>query len=438
MVFMAFARVLQQILEISMLNSLVLILLYLLLGTLFNSFRNRIRVDFLLLVLFSGLLVFIFIKLHHNLGSLEDIKEAITASNLNYSIFPDFGSKAFSAFLVFIFVQWWAAEVIDMPGSTGQKLMSARNPQTIAKSIVFPQLFFVAFFILINLMPFFILLLDPESIHGLDKETAFLTIFTSAFKGGDIYLVILFFLIPFTALTFNIQNWSGALLTQNFYNYYVRPQASDIELNITGKLAMLLIGFLAFVFAYYNDSILEIIKYLLTITAGVGPVFILRWYWHRINAWVQLSAMVTSLIFPTLYDIFYANFDWFASLINHLMIALNLEFFPAKIIVLTVAVSLVWLLVMQVSPPTDTKIVRKFINTIKPGGIWNVSNNGKIQFWKRLFVAILLTLNYVLIFVVLWKIVNMKFWVSAMLLVGYVVVAIVAYQLLKKINLKHG
>lgn len=231
MSFLAFARVLNQLLGISPEQSIVLIVIYIGVGTFFNSLKKRIRLDFYLLLIFSALLVFIIIRLFNTLGSLEDIQAVIETSDLSFSLFPESGTNAFNAFLVFVFIQWWAAIIVDMPNSEGQKLMAAKNNQTITKSIVLPQLFFVVFFVLINMIPFFILLIDSELLIGLDGEAAFLVIFTAAFNSNDVIFVLLFFLIPFTVITHNLQNWGGALLTENFYKYYISPKAKEKELN---------------------------------------------------------------------------------------------------------------------------------------------------------------------------------------------------------------
>lgn len=438
MTFLAFVRIINSLFGISISYSLLIVLGYIIVGTFFNSLKKRIRLDFLLLIIFSGLLLFIISRLFTTLGTLGDLKYVIAQSELNFSLFPDFHSNAINAFLVFVLLQWWAANIIDMPGQEGQKLMSAKNSITIAKSIVLPQLFFVVFFILINLMPFFILLIDSGLSESMDGETAFLFIFTTAFKGNDVVYVLIFFLIPFTVLTHNVQNWSGALLTQNFYKYYIQKSASEKNLNFVGTVVMLFVVCMSALIAFFSDSILDIFKYILTISAGVGPVFILRWYWHRINAWTQLAAMVASLIFPTIYDLLFDYDGRFSALITAAMEAFNLEYFPLKIVVLTLTVSAIWILVMLLTPKTDTATLRQFVKALKPGGIWPFKNKGNIQIWSRLAVALMLTSNFIMIYLMIWQLVNERFLFFGFLLVAYVLITLIAYKLLQKTNLKHG
>lgn len=201
---------------------------------------------------------------------------------------------------------------------------------------------------------------------------------------------------------------------------------------------MLFLVLMAAGFAFFSDSILVLVKYLLTITAGVGPVFILRWYWHRINAWTQLTAMVVSLILPTIFDLLYNHMAWFTGSMNEVMLELNLDYFPLKILILSIVVSLIWMTVMFLTPRTDEETLNQFVRAVKPGGIWNMKNKGKVQFWKRLIIALLLTGNFILIYVILWHIINGQYLISLLLLLSYAVIALIAYTLLKQTNIKHG
>jgi solute:Na+ symporter, SSS family len=74
-----------------------------------------------------------------------------------------------------------------------------------------------------------------------------------------------------------------------------------------GIVAMIYIVVIAGGISIYAESLVGITKYLFAITAGVGPVFMLRWYWWRINAWSQLSAMVAALVYPPILDALFEN-----------------------------------------------------------------------------------------------------------------------------------
>ncbi len=436
--FLAFARVLGVLLNIAFVEALGAIFIFMAIGTFFNSLRNRIRMDFIYFLIFLITLMLLFAFLNLRLGSLADIKHVIANSNLNFRLFPQFGTNAFSAFMVFIFVQWWAAGIIDLPSTEGQKLMAAKSSATIGKSIVLPRIFFALFLIIISIFPFYILLIEPSLLHGVNKETAFVLIFKEALIGNEKWLAVVFFSIPFFVLSHNLQNWSGSLLVQNFYKHYIKKESGDAHLRKVGILAMWGVITLATLIAYFSDSVLGITKYFLTITAGVGPVFILRWYWHRVNAWAQLSAMILSLIFPTVYDILYAHTTWYCSFIDSLMNWLHMDYFPLKIIVLSTIVTISWVAVMYATPPTSSIKLKRFASQIKPGGNWPFKRSGNSNFLQRLIIAIILSGNFILIYVILWQLVNELYLIASGLFTGHVFTMLLAYYFLQKVNKGNG
>jgi Na+/proline symporter len=438
MAFLAFGRVLAEITGINIRLAIAIILLYILIGTFFNSLRQRLRFDFAYFLLFILSLAVILVSLNKNLGSLADISHAVNSSNINFSLFPQRGTEGFSAFLVFVLLQWWSANIIDLPSMTGQKLMAAQSQQTIVKSIILPQILFSIFFIAISTIPFYVLLVNPKVMEGASGEGAFLKIFTTSIASPVKWVVLLFFLMPFTAITQNSQNWSGSLLVQNLYKHHIRPQASEKQLQRTGMLVMMFVAIVASVIAMLNNSILDVVKYILTITAGVDPVYILRWYWHRINGWTQLTAQVVSLIYPTLYDLAYKYITSFSNSINWAMETINIGYFPLKIVLLTIAVCATWIAVMLLTKPTDKKTLSQFVSTLKPGGWWNIKESGKVNFGKRFTTALLMMSSSVLNFVVLWKLVSGEYAAALLLFVLCIFLLILSYYLLKRINTNHG
>jgi solute:Na+ symporter, SSS family len=438
MIFIAFGRVLSEIAGVSFPIAIGIILGYILVGTFFNSLRERLRFDFIYFIIFILCLVFIILSLLKNLGSISDLTIAINSSAIEFKLIPQQKTEGLNTFLIFVLVQWWSASIIDMPSLTGQKFMAAQSQQSIVKSIILPQILFAIFLITISIIPFYVLLLDKSNQLSSNGEIAFLNIFTQTFSGNSKWVVLLFYFLPFTAISQNNQNWCGSLLVQNFYNYYINPRATEKQLIKTGILVMIFVVLVAALISLLNNSILSIVKYIFTITAGVGPVFILRWYWHRINAWTQLTAMVVSLIFPTLYDLAYANIPAFTQMLDSAMSSLSIEYFPLKIVLLTIMVCATWITVMYSTKPTEKETIEKFVRALRPGGVWRIKDSGNVMFPKRIVTALLLTLANLLNFVVIWKIVTGFYLLGAFLFVISVIVLLLAYYLLKRLNLQNG
>ncbi|HPF94801.1 MAG TPA: hypothetical protein PLV65_12700, partial [Tenuifilaceae bacterium] len=168
----------------------------------------------------------------------------------------------------------------------------------------------------------------------------------------------------------------------------------------------------------------------------VGPVFILRWYWHRINAWSQLSAMVASLLYPNLMDLAYARIDVVTATINSAMNLLNLDYYPFKIVVLTIVVCLSWILVTFITKPTDGETIQRFAQTVKPGGIWKLPNIGSINFWKRLAVALLFVLASISFYAAYWQLISGKYAMLLLFSILFIIFTLTGYVVLKRINAK--
>ena len=101
-------------------------------------------------------------------------------------------------------------------------------------------------------------------------------------------------------------------------------------------------------------------KFIFAMGAGVGPVFILRWFWWRINAWSQFSAMLSSLVYAISWDLLYAKVPHFTASVQSIVTELNLSPYAFKLICLTTLVSITWLVVTFLTKPDDEQTLDEF------------------------------------------------------------------------------
>ena len=161
----------------------------------------------------------------------------------------------------------------------------------------------------------------------------------------------------------------------------------------------------------------------------------LRWYWWRINAWSQLSAMLAALIYPPVLDWFYTKHKVFHQFIIGLEHHFNMEYYPIKLIILTVAVCLTWLLVTFCTAPTETKVLQTFASTIKPGGFWKPFHNSGKTFSKlRLTAWLLQTGNGFLLYFIFWNFLIGSYLLFIGLLLLFVLGFFISYKLIQKAN----
>ena len=183
-------------------------------------------------------------------------------------------------------------------------------------------------------------------------------------------LLIIAFLSAFMSTVSTQINWGSSYIVNDFYSRFIRRRNSFISESVANKhyvfisrLATILIMFLSMISSYYIDSIQGAWKLLISIGAGTGLVYMLRWYWWRINAFSEISAMI-------------------AAFIGYLL-SVYLEFDEAYTIIFTTLFTTVsWISVTLLTPPEPKEILLSFYKKVKPlGNGWSKvtnSSNGSI------------------------------------------------------------
>ena len=415
-------------------NTIVGVTLVLLVGSFFNNYSLRLRADFILFFLFIALFILFLVVIYSKIGGLSVLADKIYQYPIKIDLFPKLGTTAFNGFIVFITVQWWSASLLDYADMNGQKLLASKSAKEVVKTLFLPSLVLLVFRLFAFTLPFVVVVFGMH--HGIaDSELAFTNLFIQLVPKWMLVLVVIFFGIPFLSLVQNTQNWGGSLVVENFYKYHINPTATDKKMKRVGLLIMLYIVAMAGVLACYSNSILGMIKLLFALTAGVGPVFILRWYWWRINAWSQLSAMVSALIYPAVYDLAFSHVPRFTKAINTIEITFNLEYYPVELLILTFLVCSTWLTVTFCTKPTDKEVLENFVTTVKPGGFWNgFLNNGQTDVGKRALVWILNAGNGLVTILLFWNFVAGNYFLSVCLLFLFLLLFGGTYWVLKKVN----
>ncbi len=431
---LAFSKIVCFIVAIELKLAIILSTALVSLLTFFNSLKSRLRIDFVLFIVFILSFLSISISLFQNTGGLHHLATTIKSSSIHFDIIPSMGSKSFNAFLVFMLVQWWSASILDYPDMNGQKLMASNSGNDLAKSIFLPSLFIVLFRVVLFTLPFMAVGYGFTN-NSIDSELAFTSLFVKILPSWMLVLVVVIFMIPFLSFVQNTQNWGGSLLIENFYKHHINAHVSNGMSKKLGIIAMIYIIIVAGVIAICAESLVGITKYLFAITAGVGPVFMLRWYWWRINAWSQLSAMLAALVYPPVLDWFYDHNKVIHELVIGLEYNFNIDYYPIKIIVLTIAVCFTWIMVTFLTAPTATKTLKTFAATIKPGGFWKPFNNSGKTFSKlRLLAWLLQTCNGFLLYFIFWHFLIASYALFIGLLLLFVLSFFVSYQLIQKAN----
>ena len=151
-------------------------------------------------------------------------------------------------------------------------------------------------------------------------------------------------------------NWGASYVVDDFYRRFVAPDRSERHYVAVGRASTVGLIVLALLVSLWLQNALQAFRILLQIGAGTGLIFLLRWFWWRINAWSEISAMVIS----------FAVAVWFE--FGHTSAGLA-ELHPSLELVIGVTITtVVWLTVTWMTDPTDRDTLQSFYDRIRPYG----------------------------------------------------------------------
>jgi solute:Na+ symporter, SSS family len=151
-------------------------------------------------------------------------------------------------------------------------------------------------------------------------------------------------------------NWGSSYIVDDFYRRFISPGREDRHYVAVGRVATVVLVILSAALSLWLESALETFKILLQIGAGTGLIFLLRWFWWRINAWSEISGMIISLLVAVYFQFVhtalgFAPLDAWATLL------------------IGVALTTVgWVTVTLLTPPAATATLQSFYDQIRPFG----------------------------------------------------------------------
>ena len=268
--------------------------------------------------------------------------------------------------LVPLAVQWWASYYPGSePGGGGyiaQRMFSAKDEENAVSATLF---FNIAHYAL-RPWPWILIALSSLVIYPelSDLQNAFPNLPTDKL-GHDVAYPAMLTLLPNGLLglvaasliaafmsTMSTQlNLGASYLVNDFYHRFISPDATEKQLVSMGRLFTIISIILGSGLGLLLTSAGQAFNLLLMIGAGTGMIYILRWFWWRINAYTEIVAMISSLIIA-----FYFNF------INH-----NYESWE-KIVFGSLLTTIVWISATYFTPPDSNETLQNFVKKVNPGG----------------------------------------------------------------------
>ena len=311
----------------------------------------------------------------NNLISNETISKKI-------SIIPDLSDTnvLITLFIIPLAVQWWSSWYPGAePGGGGyiaQRMLASKNENHAIAATFFFNIMHYALrpwpWILVALASL-VIFPDLDSIKsafpniGDDKigndlaYSAMLTLLPSGLLG-----LVLASLISAYMSTISTQlNWGSSYIVYDYYKQQINPDASEKKLVAVGRISTILLMVLSAILALLLQNALQLFNILLVFGAGTGLIFILRWFWWRINAWSEITAMFASGIISILLKLTPLGPFLFNS--DNGLFEDYMEY-PFVVIVTTC----LWLIVTFITKPESDKVLINFYSKIRPGGPgWN-------------------------------------------------------------------
>jgi solute:Na+ symporter, SSS family len=307
------------------------------------------------------------------IGSLDNLlAHPNVADKLNF--FPDFDdwNLVIPLLIMPLAIQWWATWYPGAePGGGGyiaQRMLSAKDE----KNAIGATLFFNIAHYGMRPWPWIIIALSSLIVfpNVSDMQEAFPHIPADKLGNDLAYSAMLTFLptgligIVLASLIAAVMstlsthlNWGSSYVVNDFYQRFLKPNASDKELVAVGRISTVLLMVLAAILALALSSALEAFNILLQIGAGTGAIFILRWFWWRINAYTEISAMIISFAVAIFFETINPKIQWVA-------IPENQEYL--KLLYGVGITTIGWVLVTLFTQPEKDAVLLSFYRKVKP------------------------------------------------------------------------
>jgi Na+/proline symporter len=196
---------------------------------------------------------------------------------------------ATASFLVLVGVVWWTVRNIDGGGYLSQRLFAAKDD----RHAFWAFLWFTVALICLRPWPWVVVGLTGMALLGAvaDPETYYPLMMVQMLPAGLFGLMLASFLAAFMSTIDTQLNWGASLMVNDVYRRFLRPRASDAHHVAASRAAVVLLALLGAVVSFAIQEIELAWKLAISVTAGLGSVYIARWYWWRVTAWSEIVAM---------------------------------------------------------------------------------------------------------------------------------------------------
>ncbi len=322
------------------------------------------------LITMSGTFFVAFYALQQpEVGGLAGLFAKVPPSSLN--LLPDFGdwSVALAAFIIPITVQWWS---VWYPGAEpgggsyiAQRMLASRSE----RDAVTGTLLFNIMHYALRPWPWIIVALASMLIYpNLSDIGAAFPYVDPLLIGHDMAYPAMMKFLPAGALGFVVAgvlaayrstiethlNWGTSYLVHDLYRQFLKPGKTEKHYVLVGRLTTAGLMIIAALMTYALGTAKEAFDLILSIGAGTGLIYLLRWFWWRVSAWSEISAMIGSFV---------VAIGFFIAKKNGVQVADHVS-----LLATVAATTAIWVTVTFLGPQTDRATLVSFFKLVKPAG----------------------------------------------------------------------
>ena len=311
--------------------------------------------DFLQLVLkmFGALLVmgYALAEVHGLSGLRAGLAAAGHADALRMIPRPGETALPMGTFAAYLLLQWWTYRGADGGGMFVQRLSAVKDEREAARaSTLFNVLNYV-----VRTWPWVVVALAALVVLPplADPELAYPLMMKRYLPPGILGLVFASLIAALMSAVSTQINWGASYAVRDLYQRFLAPEAPQARLVTVGRLATVLITLLAAAASFYMEDVGKVFRFMVLFGNGTGTVLLLRWFWWRVNAWAEWTALVAGTV---------------VAILLTAVPSLAVLSFGAKLAITAFGAMALWVPVMYATAPVDAGHLDAFYVRARPGG----------------------------------------------------------------------
>ena len=290
-----------------------------------------------------------------------------------------FWESPFSKFLIFISVMWWSHHGTDGGGYIIQRMSSAKNERHALLATLWFNIAHYALrvwpWIIVAVVSIVMFPIIPSEYSELGVKAGYPLVMNTLLGPGLKGILIVSFLAAFMSTIDTHLNWGVSYLINDIYKRFFKPNETERHYVLVGKIMTVILMILAAFTALKMQSISKAWEFIFAMGAGIGLVLILRWFWWRVNAWSEITALATSIVITISFEII----AYFQTINNNLeyslfgsapsIFGMSLQVHHKLMIIVPIAI-IAWITVTFFTEPEPMTKLETFYKRVQPGGWW--------------------------------------------------------------------